>query len=101
MKKAYANHFSNSKNNCKSDILNIKGNGDQKSLMFSSYSKDNIIGKSTIQFETYNLKNFLQKQNFNFNLIDSPGYNSNTNTKEWFENILGYIHNKVILINLV
>lgn len=60
-------------------------------------------GKQTSKYDKYKIKcpSVHKYQNFQFNIIDSPGYGSDLNNEIWVKDILQYINKTVIIYNLI
>lgn len=73
---------------------------------FLSSSNNFNSPSSTNTFKTYKLRcvsfnNNIRNTIYDMNMIDSPGYDSN-NPKNWLEDILKYIKNRVkFIINII
>lgn len=55
------------------------------------------VGKPTTKYEKYKIKcpNVKKYQNFQFNIIDSPGYGSVLNNEIWINDVVQYIQKSV------
>ena len=58
-------------------------------------------GIFTSEFESYIVNNLSSSHNYNFKIIDSPGYGSNCSQTEWLNKILEYLHIKVFTVCLL
>ena len=74
-------------------INSDKKNKNEFKYKTSSKSEKKHIQNSTIDFENYTINN--QEKNFNFNMIDSPGYGGYMDNNCWLNKMINYLISQV------
>lgn len=92
----------------KVEKLNVKGKNNQNDISldnnsFNVYSEQNFpineddikTGINTSKFVSYKVNHLSNSHNYNFRIIDSPGYKSYSSQADWYNQIIEYINLKV------
>jgi septin family protein len=94
----------------KVEKLTTKGKNNQNDISmennsFNVYCEQNFpineddikSGIYTSKFDSYKVNHLSNSHNYNFRIIDSPGYPSHGKQNDWLNQILEYIHRRVTL----